>query len=104
MGVEFFRTTEGNFELGAPWRPKLTDISEHSRGMDDAPAGHMTPQPIAELDDRVIAMSHCSNWRGGERLYEWLRTKLRSGVSFSLNDPFRLRRVISHTAAVPFVP
>ena len=25
-------------------------------------------------------------------------------VSFSLNDPFRLRRLTRHTAAVPFVP
>jgi hypothetical protein len=33
----------------------------------------------AELDDRVIAVRHCSNWRGVERLYEGLRTMLQFG-------------------------
>jgi hypothetical protein len=72
-------------------------------GMDDAPALSMALHPVelrlagvngrtaafryglsetqgwdlrADLDDRVIAVRHCRNWRGMERLYEWLRAML----------------------------
>jgi hypothetical protein len=71
--------------------------------MNDAPAPGMTPQLVeltlagsnghtatfkyglsethgwnvlAELDHRVIAARHCSQWRGVESLYQWLSTKL----------------------------
>jgi hypothetical protein len=31
----------------------------------------------AVLDHRTVAVRHCSQWRGVERLYEWLRLQLR---------------------------
>jgi hypothetical protein len=31
---------------------------------------------LAQLDDRTVAVRHCSQWHGVERLYEWLRLQL----------------------------
>jgi hypothetical protein len=30
----------------------------------------------AELDNRLVALRHCSDWRGVEHLHAWLRLKL----------------------------
>jgi hypothetical protein len=31
----------------------------------------------AEIDERIVVTRHCSNWRGVEHFYDWLRVTLR---------------------------
>lgn len=30
----------------------------------------------AQIDDRIVAIRHCAEWRAVERLQHWLRTQL----------------------------
>ena len=68
--------------------------------MNDAPAPGMTPLSNTSYGLGFRIHTHRRTTMGIDAAHgreAW-------GVTFSLNDPCRLRRLMSHTATVPFVP